>query len=425
MLGAATADLRYGPYGFRSRLSYACWKNDKARVQWLLECGARDVSAALEPGFAGAFALVRRLAPHPLVDATQALMAAAWVGVADLVAPLLARGAQIDDDEDLGAVPYTALQAASARGHVKMMRTLLDAGADVDAVGTLHETALMCAAEKGHVEAARVLVAAGADVNRRVRGISAAVLAATEERAPVAAYLCRLPQADPSAHIVAACWLGDAALVRAFIARGADVEETDENFATCLMLAAERGHKKVVRALLREDAQVVDEDNPAWHSALCTGVAHPAIMALLLEHIEVDGDNENEMHQAALIGALYACVRSESPTCVDSMRLLVDAGADVDWVAYDESYCLLSLAAEKGNVAAFQALLDAGADVGGMDREASPRKEVRRHCRKPEAVPALLAALEAAAVGGGGRGRRPQPRGEAAAAGGGGDAAAR
>ncbi len=162
------------------------------------------------------------------------------------------------------------------------------------------------------------------------------------------------------------------------------------------------------------------------HSALCTGVAHPDIVALLLEHIEVgDDDDDDDKRQETLIGALYACVYSKSPASMDSIRLLLDAGADVDSLAYDESYCLLSLAAEKGNVAAFQALLDAGADVGGMTREASPRKEVRQHCRKPEAVPALLAALEAAAVGSGGRGRRPQPRGEAAAAGGGGDAAAR
>jgi hypothetical protein len=119
MLGAATADLRYKARqgGPRSRLRYACRMNDETRVAWLLECGARDVRAAVEEGYTGGEALVRRLSGDPLVDATHALVAAAFVGAAELVAPLVTRGAHINDVVYFGeGLRSTALQAASVKG---------------------------------------------------------------------------------------------------------------------------------------------------------------------------------------------------------------------------------------------------------------------------------------------------------------------
>ncbi len=280
MLGAATAGLRYKSWrgDMRSRLAYACSVNDEARVAWLLECGARDVLAAAEDGYTGGAALVRRLAPHPLVDATAALVAAAHVGVADVVAPLVARGAQLEGAAYVGDWMGTALQKASGAGHVGVVAALLAAGAAVDAADNMGTTVLMHAAMRGHLEVAQALVAAGADVNRRsASGMSAASWAARTELIrgePVAAYLCALPQAEPGVHIATEAWLGDVQRVRDFIARGASVEERDSRYgATCLMLAAERGHAEVVRVLLGAGADV----GAAWvwhlRIVLCRGPA--------------------------------------------------------------------------------------------------------------------------------------------------------
>jgi ankyrin repeat protein len=587
MLGAATADLRYTyGRGARSRLAYACSMNDEARIAWLLECGARDVLAAAEDGYEGGAALVRRLAADPLVDASEALVAAAWVGEAELVAPLVSRGAQLDRVVSCQGFDWTALQAASARGHAGVVAALVAAGANVEAVdadegdtvlihaargGSLevvralvaagadvnrrewHEhsaaaawaaneeratvaaylcalpqadpsahiaaaawlgdvalvrafiargadveerglrgaTCLMLAAQRGHVgvvaalvaagadvaavsdgdhtvlmhavrggslevvaallaagadvaavsdgdhtvlmhavrggslEVVRALVAAGADVNRRdSSGRTAAAWAADEERATVAAYLCALPQADPSAHIPAACSLGDVALVRALVARGAGVEERGARRATCLMLAAQRGHVEVVAALLEAGADVAVEVGPHCWSALYFSMGRPAVLAALLEGFEVGGD---AARQAVLDGALHEAVAALPPEGVESVRLLVAAGANVNARARVEVQVVaivarlwageadvpgeaadgrsaLSAAVGAGNVAAARLLLDAGADVRGLDREASPQEEVRLRCRKPEAVPALLAALAGAAAAGGGGG---------------------
>jgi hypothetical protein len=421
MLGAATANLRYvSQWGVpRSRLAYACMMNDHARAAWLVECGARDVLACTAEGYTGGAALVRRLAADPLVDATEALVAAAHVGAVDLVAPLVARGAQLEGvcvveytTERFSVAKLTALAAAAERGHAEAVAALVAAGADVNATQG-DGSALMRAASRGKLQAAQALVAAGADVNLRdAGGRSAAARACTEGAAPVAAYLCRLPQAEPGAHIVAASMVGDVALVQAFLARGASVHERGWFGASGLMLAAKRGHLEVVRALLDAGADVAPVDN-LLPSALYYGADKPTILALLLERFEVGGD---AVRQRYLDDALSKAVETCTTAGVESVRLLLGAGADTsahsrEW-NYDENlemtgyshwcFSALSWAAEHGNVAAFRLLLEAGADVRGMKREATPEEEIRRYCTVPAAVPALLAALADAAAGGAG-----------------------
>ncbi len=334
MLGAATADLRYKARwgGPRSRLRYACSVNDEARVAWLVECGARDVLAAAQPDYKGGEALLRRLAADPLVDATQALAAAARIGVADVVAPLVARGAQLE--RAVGPVDWrelTALQAASESGQVQMVAALLAAGAAVDAADHYGATALLFAARDGHLEVVQALVAAGADVNMRGwNGRSAAALAAYGKHVPVAAYLCHLPQAEPSAHIVAAAWLGDVALVRDFIARGANVEEAEPFGATCLVLAAWLGHAAVMRALLEAGANMDAgrgnglqyDSTDVWTYA----AGRPVLLAALLEHFEVGGD---AWRQEKLNRALAHAVSRGGPEGEECERMLLAAGAEL------------------------------------------------------------------------------------------------
>ncbi len=331
MLGAATADLRYearvGPT--RSRLAYACKMNDEARVSWLLDCGARHVAAATERGYKGGAALVRRVAGDPRVDASEALVAAAFVGATKLIPLLLARGARLSAAMDLGDDTFTALEAASTRGQREMVAALLAAGADVDAADDSGGTALILAAFNGHLEVVQALEAAGADVNRRdADGCSAAAWAITYGHEAVAAYLCRLPQADPSRHIAAAAWLGDVELVRRFIARGADVEGRDWGQRTCLGLAAKRGHVEMVRVLLAAGADVAAV---TWHnntSVLDFSVGKPAILALLLGRFVVGGD---AARQRQLNSALRRAWSDDTPEGLQCVGLLVKAGAVRNW----------------------------------------------------------------------------------------------
>ena len=136
----------------------------------------------------------------------------------------------------------------------------------------------------------QLLVERGADINARDwQHKTAADIAAEAGHAAAAAYLCRLPQADPTRHIAAACWAGLADVVRDYIARGADVESTFCERKPCLWLAAERGHMEVARALLDAGA-VMDAGTGMQHGPALHAAARSGDMAMLQLLVELGAD---------------------------------------------------------------------------------------------------------------------------------------
>lgn len=75
-----------------------------------------------------------------------------------------------------------SLHRASGHGRIKDARTLLAAGADVDALNWRDETPLVLAAMSGHTEVASVLLAAGARVDAPLRVTVATPLARAASR---------------------------------------------------------------------------------------------------------------------------------------------------------------------------------------------------------------------------------------------------
>jgi len=67
--------------------------------------------------------------------------------------------------EDECCEQTTALVAASERGDVAEVESLVAAGAELNAANRAGKTALVAACAAGHVDVARALVAGGADVN--------------------------------------------------------------------------------------------------------------------------------------------------------------------------------------------------------------------------------------------------------------------
>ena len=105
--------------------------------------------------------------PHPgsqLEGGATTLMAAAYAGVRDGVADLLARGADVNARDVEG---QTALMYAANAGNAEAAEALLTGGADREARDAQGSTALMFAAQHGHDGVVRVLLDAGADVEPR------------------------------------------------------------------------------------------------------------------------------------------------------------------------------------------------------------------------------------------------------------------
>lgn len=110
-------------------------------------------------------------------------------GDAGIIAALLTAGADPNEPLPLGRRP---LMIASRTGNVEAIKVLVDRGADVNAKETLRgTTALMWAADEGHAAALQVLIDSGADIaarsNPAPRGRGPALGKANDPRKAVAA----------------------------------------------------------------------------------------------------------------------------------------------------------------------------------------------------------------------------------------------
>ncbi len=115
------------------------------------------------------------------------------------------------------------LLSAAKNGDIKQVHSLLNANAVVDTGDRDGTTPLMFAAHLGYTEIVRSLLDAGANINlkRKRYGLTALMLAASANSLDI---------------------------VKLLLSRGADVNATNEDGSTALMVAALKGHAEVVQA---------------------------------------------------------------------------------------------------------------------------------------------------------------------------------
>ena len=244
---AATPPRRSAPAPARREtpLMLAAWSGDIARVNSLL----RDDAT-----------MATNNASHvPVVDSVDrngstALMLAAWHGNAACAQALLDAGADVNVADNLG---LTAVMAASGFGYADRINTDdVVSGSDGG-----DEIALMRAAGFGDVARLSALLAAADDDGRRrasvdvvdQRGASVLVYAIAygglarvrallvEGRASVDYVGAGNKRAMWLTPLMVAAAVGDASIVRALLAAGADVDAVGLNGATPLVTAARRG----------------------------------------------------------------------------------------------------------------------------------------------------------------------------------------
>lgn len=159
-------------------------------------------------------------------------------------------------------------QAAAANDRARI-ETLLQTGARVDARDSAGRTALLVATHADAIEAAQALIAAGADVNAKDNIADSPYLYAAAE--------------------------GRLDILRMTLKAGADLKSVNRYGGIGLIPAAHHGHPDVVRELLKTDIAIDHVNRLGW-------------TALLETIILSDG----------------------GPTHTEILRLLVDAGADVN-----------------------------------------------------------------------------------------------
>jgi ankyrin repeat protein len=252
-----------------------------------------------------------------------------------------------------GAVPL--VQAARQRD-VTAVRSLLKQRADVNAAEPDGATALHWAAYHGDLDIVQLLIAAGARVDH-ANDLSITPLALASEN-------------------------GHTAIAERLLARGANPNAASETGVTPLMRAARAGHVAIVRALLPRKANVNAAESDRQQTALMWAAAqrHPDVVRVLLENgadvkartvvrrltVMLDqgppGVKTAKEHAHAInAGGSTALLFAAASGDVESARLLLDRGADVNDTAADGNSALV-LAAFQGNGAVARLLLDRGAD---------------------------------------------------------------
>ncbi|MDI9408013.1 MAG: ankyrin repeat domain-containing protein [Candidatus Pacebacteria bacterium] len=291
------------------------------------------------------------------------LLEAAFNGNSDLVKSLLAAGADVNARNAEGR---TALMDAAYKGNVKMVKLLLAAGASVNLQSKDGSTAMMSAVANGNKEVIDLLLKANAKLDiKNDNGWTALMWASYKNNSDVGKTLIR---AGSEVNTVAtagenigktpllmAAKNGNSQLVTQLVEAKADVNQADADGETALMFAAKSGNRDALQSLIAADANVDATDNDGT-TALMFAVKsgnRDAVQSLIAANANVDAtDNDGTT-------ALMFAAKSGNR---DAVQSLIAASANLD-LADNDGMTALMFAVSAGNRDAAQELIDAGADT--------------------------------------------------------------
>ena len=252
------------------------------------------------------------------------------------------------------AVP--AVIEAVRAGDFEMARTLLADGADVNTLQGDGATALHWAAHRNDLDAATLLIEAGADVDvANGLGATPLWLAAVNGSAPMVGLLLKAG-ASPNVSLrmgetvlMTAARSGDVPTVERLVSHAADVNAAEHDRGqTALMWAVAQQHADVARVLISHGADLHARTNVSYQLENTAGNTNPS--------------GNFQMARGGSTALLFAARNGD----VETARVLVDAGADVDDVAASGTSALV-VAAHSGHGSLGIYLLEKGADANAAE----------------------------------------------------------
>ena len=229
---------------------------------------------------------------HPRNQQT-AIQVAADEGEVDIIELLIERGAQFEPGSENG---HYALLEAVEEDNFDMIQYLLDRGMDVNASRD-HETALGRASQEGNYEMANFLIDKGAALSPASPG---------EELPPIGA----------------AASEGHTNIVRLLLGKGADINATDIEGHTPLMMAAAEGYLETTRFLMENGASLEAVTRESERTALMFAAqeGQTEVVKFLLDR----GANFNHQDESGRTALTEAIAENE----LEITEILIKAGAD-------------------------------------------------------------------------------------------------
>jgi len=307
-------------------------------------------------------------------DSSHILAAAAFLGKSDVVASLLRKGVDVDTNSAYFGFP---LRAAAGRGHVEVMRLLLEQGANVSNTGGLalhchgEDTALQAASRRGDDTIVRLLSESIYGLQTAGVAYENAVLdAARHGHVNLVNYMLdRYNSANrkglQSEILVVAAGIGHLQLVQTMLDNGVDVNYTGFGYVHVLTEAAAGGHALIVSLLLEKGALFNSKGHDRGAINRAARYGHEDVVRVLLDN----GADVNADSGSGFQNPLYEAAMSQH---VSMMRLLLDRGADIK--AFECGESAFDRAIMVGYEEVIRVLVEAGVDIDstGYDGEPAP-----------------------------------------------------
>ncbi|WP_264705088.1 ankyrin repeat domain-containing protein [Wolbachia endosymbiont (group A) of Gymnosoma rotundatum] len=277
----------------------------------------------------------------------------------------------LQNDEEESQVPQNAaLLEAAKSGDINEVKRLISEGANVNAVKDLY-TPLYWAAKNNHFNIVEVLLDNGAYVDGVNYSMERDVLTLLQEKE---AEYCK-----SSLHLAAR--LGNLEAVKDLLGKGANVNAQNDTRETPLHVAAKKGHKDVVEALLNVNGINVNAqdkyDSTPLHRA-AKEVHKDVVEALLDKGANVDAEDENgdtpfdlttNQDIQTLLQNTDELLEAAKSGNINEVNRLISEGASVN--ATDQNgNTPLHWAAKNGHEEVVESLLGKeGIDVNAQDRD--------------------------------------------------------
>ena len=242
---------------------------------------------------------------------------------------------------------------------------------------------LYIAAQFGHVDILCTLAEAGANVEARCHGVTPLLKASQQGHLDIVRVLCSrfsasVNQAGPQGvtSLFIAAQQGHLDVVRALMAAGADASLRTDDGDTPMAIAQQCGHQHVVHALTIVTPQVASFASLLGMNPV--ELAKQLDVDLLIHHCGGSSEAAQEMYfnddqaQCRKVAPPKILVGPSEPALLTAARkgqlvevlALVESGADVDEAEKEAGVTPLCSASQLGHLSVVRALVEAGASVG-------------------------------------------------------------
>lgn len=272
-----------------------------------------------------------------------------------LIEELIDAGADVNSYDDDGDNALSALYIASQEGATKIVKLLIDAGANINDGGKEKIPPLYIACQNNHLQIAKLLIDAGADIN----------------------YCGGLNDVSP---LCIACKLNHKKIVKLLInTNGVDLNRYHSNISCPLLLACIYYHENtdhntdIIKLLIDAGADVNNTLNGKKISPLymASERGYDSIAKLLIEA----GADPNLCKTEDPIPAL--CIASQEGY-INIVNMLIEAGANVNQLSHNNSSSLYSAICENHIEIAIK-LIECGADINHITIDLNEIEEFMPH----------------------------------------------